>query len=151
MGLIRVNPVTAGFKARKTHYDNVFDNTIAIVEARHVHPLGGHFETQIIDTAFRVIPGPIFVEIDGTNVGNFISEVHVMCTVVTGTGTFQLYNKTTPGAIASSITTFTNTSPALVKSPAIALASGVNVYELQVKGSTANDRPAIWGAKLVLR
>jgi hypothetical protein len=151
MSFTLVSPWVVGNPVTKVNLDKTFDNTNALREARHVNQLGGHFETQIVDVAFRVVPAPIFVEIDGSNLANLIVEVHVMCTVVTGTGTFQLWNKTLNALVAGSATTFTNTSAALVKSAALTLASGLNVYELQMKGSTANDRPCIWGAKVVLR
>lgn len=151
MSFTTVNPVAAGQKARKSHFDALFANAIALKEARATHVLGGSFESAVSDTSFVSAPGSVFVEIDGTNLGGLTVEVHVMAKVVGGTGTIQLFNRTLAVAVASSSATFTNTSPALIKTGAITLATGVNVYELQVKGNVGTDLPTVWGGKVVLR
>lgn len=145
------NPVVVGGATLKSHFDRAFNNTIALKEARLEHLLGGSFESQITDTSFVAIPGAIYVELDGTNTGGLIVEVHAMAKVIAGTGSIQLWNRTLAALVGSPVN-FTNTSSALVKITAgLSLANGVNVYELQVKGATAGDRPAVWGAKLILR
>lgn len=145
------NPVSVGDATKKDHYDRVFDNVIAVKERRGELALGGSDSDAVSDTGFVDLPAGVHVEIDGTNLGGFTVEVHFMGRVLAGTGTIRLWNITAAAEVSSSQKTFTNTSADRIVSSSLSLASGVNEYKLQVKGSAAADLPQVWGAKLILR
>lgn len=144
------NPVVSGEKARASHYTRVFDNAIALKEARASHDLGGSYHDALEDTALVDIVGAVFVELDGTNLGGLTVEVHVMALVAAGTGYIRLYNHTTAAYMAAEVS-FTNTTATIVKSTGVTLTTGVNAYGLRARGFDAASLPRIWGAKLVLR
>ena len=156
MALETTNPVSDDNATKTDDYDVVFDNTIALKEARRPLPLGGDLHAAVTDTDFVDVPGAVHVQVDGTKLGNdMVIEVHVQCQVAAGTGTFRLYNITDSNGgdeiVASSTTTFTNTSSDRVASSAITLAAGVKEYKLQVKGSASSTLPRIWGAAIISR
>jgi hypothetical protein len=151
MGFTASNPVTVDNATKKDDYDDVFDNTVALKETRSELLLGGDYNAAVDDTSFTDVPGAIHVEIDGTNFSGLTVEIHVMCLVAAGTGTFDLYNITDAGAVASSETTFTNTTADRAESSTITLATASKEYKLRVKGAAAADLPRVWGAKIVIR
>lgn len=144
------NPVVVGQATRKSSYDRLFDNVVALKEARSVHDLGGSYHDEISDTALIEIPGAVFTEIDGTNLGGLTVEVHVMALVASGTGYVRLRNFTDTADVGSEVS-FTNTSPALVKITGLTLATGLKQYRLRGRGSASSALPRFWGAKLVIR
>jgi hypothetical protein len=149
MSITETNPVSVGDSTQKPHYDVVFDGMVALKQGRLLHSLGGRGSAVISDTSAVALVDFIDVEIDGTNLSGFTVEVHAMCSVVSGTGTLQLYNVTTAAVIASG--SFTATSPTLTKITGITLTTGVNVYRARFYGSTAAAGPSVYGASLVLR
>jgi hypothetical protein len=144
------NPVVLGRATRKSHYDRVFDNTIAIKEARVEHELGGHYASRLDDTSLVAIPHPVIARLDGTNLGGFTVEVLCTAYVETGTGEIRLYNLTTASYV-SSVVTFTNTAIAVVTITGITLTTGLNNYVLHGRGQSAAALPTIYGARLVVR
>jgi hypothetical protein len=145
------NPVTLGRATRKSHYDTVFDNTIALKETRGlVQQLGGVYTDRIDDTTLVPIPAATLARIDGTNLSGFTVEVLFIGYVETGTGEVRLYNFTT-SSFVSSLVTFTNTTAALFTISGITLTSGVNDYILYARGQTSAAQPTVYGARLVIR
>jgi hypothetical protein len=144
------NPFVAGQKARASHVTRLWNNVVALKEGRLEHDLGGSYHDAIEDTALVDIPGAIFVEIDGTNLGGLTVEAHVMTALSSGTGYVRVYNRTDAVYLGSEVS-FTNTAAALVKLTGLTLAAGVKQYSLRGRGALAATMPRIWGAKLVLR
>jgi hypothetical protein len=144
------NPVIIGRATRKSHYDRVFDNTLALKEGRLQHDLGGHYASRIDDTSFIVIPEPVIARVDGTNLGGFTVEVLCTAYVETGTGEIRLFNLTTSGYMAAAVT-FTNTAIAIVTITGITLTTGLNNYVLHARGQASNVQPTVYGARLVIR
>jgi hypothetical protein len=152
MAFNATNPVSVGDATKKSAYDRVFNNILALKEARLGHALGGDFQVSVADAAYTALPGFIVVEIDGTNLAGLIVEVHAMCRVVTGSGWFRLWNITAGIPIVGSETTFTETSATLKKTAALTLSTGIAQYRLEVRGTVLDvDRPCVYGARLVLR
>ncbi len=150
MSFSNSNPAVVGAAVRKGHYDTIFDNTVALKEARSCHDLGGSYHDTVSDTSLVDIPGAVFVEVDGTNLTGLTVEVQAMCKVASGTGYIRLYNITTPGYVGSEVS-FVSGAPALVKITGLTLATGVTQYKLRVRGATSDTQPSVWGAKLVIR
>jgi hypothetical protein len=144
------NPFVVGEDLRKSGLDRLMDNTIALKEARIAHDLGGSYHDAMETTGLTDIPGAVWAEINGTNLGGLTVEVHAMCQVATGTGTIYLYNRTDVANVGSAAT-FTNTSPALVKITGLTLATALKVYNLRGGGDTTSALVRVWGAKLILR
>lgn len=144
------NPFVVGQDLRKSALDRVMDNTIALRDARLTHDLGGSFHSAMADTSLAEIPGAVWVEIDGANLGGLTVEVHAMCKVAVGTGYIRLRNVTAVGEVGTEVA-FTSAAPALVKITGLTLAVGLHVYVLRARGSVSNALPTVWGAKLVLR
>lgn len=152
MAIETTNPVSDDNATKTDDYDVVFDNTIALKEARRGLPLGGDSHAAVTDTSYVDVPGAVHVQVDGTKLGgDMVIEVHVQCKVAAGTGTFRLYNITDTAAVASSEKTFTDTTSVRRWTSAITLASGAKTYKLQVKGSSAAALPRIWGAVIISR
>jgi hypothetical protein len=147
------NPVNVGDATRKSAYDRVFLNTIALKEARLEHHLGGDVMISVADAAYVPLPGVVVLELDGTNLSGLTIEVHAMCRVAAaGTGRFRLWNITTGGEVSGSETTFTETTATLKKSAPLTVATGINQYRVEVRGTTLDvERPCVYGAKLVIR
>jgi hypothetical protein len=144
------NPTVVGNSTRKSHYDRVFDNTIAIKEGRIQHELGGHWATKMDDTSLVAIAEPVIARVDGTNLGGFTVEVVCVAYVMTGTGEIRLRNLTT-AAYVGSVQTFTNTTPGIVTITGLTLTTGLNNYELHARGQSGAALPCVYGARLVLR
>ena len=152
MAITETNPVVVGFDTEKPHYDTVFENTKALKQAGTERHLGGDPNAQVTDTGFVPVPGLAIVQIDGTNLGGFVIEVHATVKVDGGTGTFRLFDITAAAAVGST-KTFTNTSFALSVLTGLdgLLAAASHQYRLEVKGAAATDLPVVANAKLVLR
>jgi hypothetical protein len=99
-----------------------------------------------------IVPGSSFIEIDGTGLGAFTTEVHCMAYVAGGTGSIRLWDITAAAAIGSTVT-FTNTAAALVKITGLAglLATANHQLRLEVKGAAGTDLPVVYGARLLLK
>jgi hypothetical protein len=144
------NPVVVGNAVRKSEYDRVFDNAIALKERRGELSLGGHFASRVDDTSLVVVPQPEIARVDGTNLGGFTVDVVCTAFVESGTGEIRLRNRTT-AAYVGSAQSFTNTTAALVTISGLTLTSGLNDYELHVRGTTSPAQPTVFGARLVIR
>lgn len=144
------NPFTVGEDLRKADLDVLFNNIVSLKEARRTHDLGGSYHDEVEDTSLVDIPGAVFLEIDGTNLGGLTVDVHVMTLCATGTGYARLYNFTDTAYVGSE-TSFTNTAAGLLKITGLTLATGLKQYRLRGRGSVSSALPRFWGAKLVIR
>ena len=142
------NPVSVGDATKKRAYDRVFDNAVANKERRAVHHLGGAHEGVIVSATMVDLAGAVHVEIDGTNLGGHTVELHVMARVDAGTGTIELFNVTTSAAMTPNISV-TATTYTFLKSGAITLTTGVNVYKVRAHKGT--NEIQVYGAALVIR
>ena len=142
------NAVTVGGATKKDHYDRSFNNGIANKDARSQLQLGGEEDFQQTNASETEIKSSEHAEVDGSNLGGHIVEFHFMGKVDAGTGIVRLYNVTDAGAVASSSTNVTATSPTLHKSSALTLAAGEKVYRADAQRGTTWI--AVWGAKIVI-
>lgn len=142
------NPVVVGGSTKKENYDRVFDNSVANKERRAVHHLGGAYEGVIVSATMVDIAGAVHVEVDGTNLGGHTVELHIMARVDAGTGTVELYNVTATAAMTPNIPV-TATTYTFLKSGAITLTTGVNVYKVRAQRGTTEIQ--VYGAALVIR
>lgn len=113
---------------------------------------GGNADKPTTDTSFVIVPDSSIIEIDGTGLGAFTTEVHAMAYVAGGTGSIRLWD-ITAGAIIGALQTFTNTTPALVKITGLSggLATANHQLRLEVKGAAPTDLPVVYGARLLLK
>lgn len=145
------NPVVVGNPTRKSDFDRLWDDALAVKEAQSRFDLGGDYTADVADTSYVSIPGFVIAELVVTNLGGLTVEVHAMGKVVTGTGRIRLWNITDAGVVGSELT-FTNTTVGLLKITGLSLpASGTKQFRLEVRGAAAADRPTVYGAQLVLR
>lgn len=142
------NLVVVGSKTLKANYDQVLANANALRDANPRLPLGGLYPDVYTNTGYTDLFGPVHLPIDGTNLSGFTVKIVCMARVVAGTGYIKLYNITLAADVASSETSFTNTSADKIESSAITLAAGTNEYKLLVKGVAATDLVHVWDAVL---
>jgi hypothetical protein len=108
--------------------------------------LGGIPDVGEGSTTYVDVPGAIIVDL----VEATTAQLHVMAFVSGGTGTFRLWNITAAAEVASSETTFTETSATLKKTGNLELAAA-STYKLQVKISSNSFYAVVYGGKLVTR
>ena len=149
MSYVGENDVLVGGKTLKANYDQVLANCVALAAANPRIPIGGYFSDVYINTSYEELFGVVHVKIDGTNLAGLTVRLVFMAKTLSGTGYVKLYKITpTAGDVASSETTWTNTTADRKESSALTLTTGVNEYKLLVKSSVAAAMPQIWNAAL---
>lgn len=128
----------------------IIHNQIAIKEFAKRIDFGGDPTFQYINTAYGSQSFPVYAEIDGTNIGGLIFELHFMCICTPGdTISVQLWNRTTLASIIE--TTTSPTTLQLIRSAPFSLPTTVGEYEVRVKAAIGGAaKPfSVYGATLV--
>ncbi len=152
MSFVEDNLVAVGDKTLKSQYDQLLANAAALKDANPRVPLGGLFQDIYTNTGYQELFGVVHAEIDGTNLSGLTVNLVCMGKVVAGTGYIKLYKITaTPGDVAGSETTFTNTTANRIVSSALTLTSGVNEYKALVRVAGATNYAQIWNAVISIK
>ena len=142
------NPVSVDEATKADDYDALWDNAQALADLRVEKYLGGAYYIGVTDTTYITVPSSIQTWNDASPVSGLSVRFEFQADLVSGTGYARLYNVTGAAAVASSEVTFTTAGRK--SSGAITLASALNAYICQVKGSVAGCLPRVWGAKIVI-
>lgn len=122
-------PARATSFALQVHY-----NLVALKELPKGLSFGGDPGTAYENTSYASIVFPVYREIDGTNLGGLIFEVHCMGRVTAAdTGYVQLWDRTAAAQIVE--VTFANTALARVVSATFSLPAAVREFEIRTKAA----------------
>ncbi len=154
MAFNKTNPISVGDATKKSHYDRVFDNTLALAGIGIPYFLGGDWFTLETSTSFTAIKGLILVQIDGSVLAanNLVAYFEAFFRGGNASNPVycDLYNLTDAGIVSGSELTVTSATPLRVRSSALSLPAATKEYYARNKAPDAGTPIYTNGCNLIL-